>query len=511
MPIDLPNVSLQIIPAQQLAGVVEQRVLIPGQKLVAGSAPSGELIQDFPNDGSEDTLFGRRSHLAGLVRKFKEINKVSKLDIIPLSDNGTAIKGEGTITFVGTTSSAEGTITVTVISDIDYSIERTFESGAAIADIAATVAALFNNIDYRPFSGSSLAGVTTFTAENGGELSNDWGIKVEGEIPGITITVGAFSGGANNPAPGDILDPVANIRYQTILWPSSYDNNELITKLNARFNVANAIMDGVGIQAQVDTLANLKTFVEDFNSQSIVVPGQKKVNKAKNKGPATMEMADIACAQICAIRALRLTQGALLTQYLTTVAPSDQFGGIGIASLPYFNTAIPNIGVAKAVDEFSPTDLAELTNNGIAMYGPNKAYNGTIFGEFVTTYLTDTAGNPDDSFKFLNTVDTASVIREFYFTNLKARYAQTRLTDGDLVAGRDIANASSIRAFCNQLYDELAEEALVQRGTAAKKDYNQNLVVTVDVREGKATIDQAPLLVSQLRVILGTIQINFGG
>ena len=69
-------------------------------------------------------------------------------------------------------------------------------------------------------------------------------------------------------------------------------------------------------------------------------------------------------------------------------------------------------------------------------------------------------------------MDTASIVREFFFVNLKSRYAQTRLTDGDLVAGRDMANEASIRTFCNKLYDNLADEVLLQKGTPAKKDYN---------------------------------------
>ena len=206
-----------------------------------------------------------------------------------------------------------------------------------------------------------------------------------------------------------------------------------------------------------------------------------------------------------------MTSGAILTQFLTTVASDDQFGGPAIASLPYHNTDMPNMPVATSDHDFSNTEVLELVASGVAQYGPNRVFNSTIFGTFVTTYLTDAAANSDDSFKYLNTVDTASIIREFFFTNCKSRYAQTRLTDGDLVTGRDMANEASIRTFCNRLYDNLAEQTLVQKGTVAKKDYNLNLVVTVNVRTGTATINQAPLLVSQLRVILGAIQINFGG
>jgi hypothetical protein len=73
-----------------------------------------------------------------------------------------------------------------------------------------------------------------------------------------------------------------------------------------------------------------------------------------------------------------------------------------------------------------------------------------------------------------------------------------------------MANADSIRAFCGQLYDNLADIALVQAGKAAKVDFNSNLVITVNIATGQVTINMAPLIVGQLRAIIGTIQVNFG-
>jgi len=510
MPISEPSVTLSIIPAQQLAGVSDQRALIVGQKLAAGTATSGELISDFPNDGSENTLFGKRSHMAGLIRKFKTENQVTDLDVIPLDDAGSAVKGTAVLAFTVGPASADATVYVTIGSAEDYRAEITVTALDTVTEIGDAVVTAFAAFTDAPFTLANAVGVVTATAENGGTLSNDWGIKFEGTIPAVTVTPTGWTGGATDPTLTGVLDVIDNIRYQTILWPSAYDISEIQTLLDARFNVANAVMDGVALQVKSDTLANVKSYVSTFNSQSIVVPDTKIVDGTFNKGPSTLEMPDVACAQMCAIRALRRQQDAVLTQYLTTVAPGDQFGGPELSSLPYFNTSLPNLPVASASDEFSQVDINELNNNGVATFGPNRAYNGTIFGEFVTTYLTDVAGNPDTSYKYLNTVDTASVIREFFFNNLKSRYAQSRLTAGDTVAGRDIANEASIRAFCNQLYDELAIQTLVQRSTAAKKDYNLNLSVAVNVAAGSVTINQAPLLVSQLRVIIGTIQINFG-
>jgi phage tail sheath gpL-like len=509
MPIKRPEASFTIIPAAQLAGVQEQKALIVGQMLAGGSATGGELQQDIGNNGEEDALFGQNSHIAGMCRAFKRENKISQLDALPLDDAaGTQATGE--IAFTGP-ATEDGTLNISIGSETDHRYTLDIISGDSATDIGDLLAAAVTADGDAPFSAANVTGTVTATAENDGTLANDWGIKIEGTVAGVGATITAWAGGATDPTLTGILDVIANIRYQTIIWPSAYALTVLQTELDARFNVTNNILDGVGVQILVDTLTNLKSAVASLNSQSLVIAGQKPVDLADRKGPATFEMPDIMAAEIGAIRALRLTENANISQYVSTTATADQRGGIGIASLPYANTALPNLPIADPVDEFSVEDLQELTDNAVATFGPNSAFNGAIMGEFVTTYLTDAAANADDSYKFLNTVDTASVIREFFFTNFKSRYAQTRLTNGDLLPGRDMANASSIRAFCNQLYDELANTALTQLGAAAKKDYNDNLSISLSLSTGTATVDMAPLLVTQLRVIIGTIQINFGG
>jgi phage tail sheath gpL-like len=228
-------------------------------------------------------------------------------------------------------------------------------------------------------------------------------------------------------------------------------------------------------------------------------------------GAAIAETPDMISSQIAAIRSLRLTAGADLKNYLTTSAIQDQSGGIAISSLPYFNTLIPNIAVPFEQDTWSLSEQDSLKEHGISIIGSNRLLSSVIMGEFVTTYLTNDIGSPDPSYKYLNTIDTVSHIREFLYENCRQRYSQTRLTDTDLIPGRDMANAGSIRVFLNELYISLSEYTLVQAGTDGLKDFNQNLIISVDLPTGTATVSCAPLLVSQLRAIIGSIKINFGG
>lgn len=507
--ISLPEVTLSIIPAAQLAKVQEQKVLFVGQMVAAGSATAGELIQDHPDDGTEDALFGQTSHLAGLVREFKKLNKRSRLDILPLDDDGSAVKATAIAAVTGT-ATEDGEIELTIGSDKNHKQTITITSADTATDVGDAIAAAFDADSDLPTTQANVTGTVTFTAENGGTLADEWDIVLSGSVAGIAIALTGWTGGATDPTLTGILSVIANIRYQSILWPSVYALSEVQTELDARFNTANDIKDGVACQFKRGTLATLKAYVAALNSQSLVIVGNKTVSKTLHKGSATVEMPDIQCAQFIAIRALRLTEGAPLSPFVSTVAPSDQFGGIHIGSLPYFNTGMPNLPIANAEDFFTSPDLSEMTDNAVSIIGPNRSYSGVVMGEIVTTYLEDTAGNPDTSYKYLNTVDTASLIREYYFENYKRRYAQSRLTSGDLVPGLDVQNEASIRAFSKRLYAELADEALTQKGLAALKDYDTNLSIVINIATGTATINQAPLLVTQLRAIIGTIQINFG-
>ena len=115
------------------------------------------------------------------------------------------------------------------------------------------------------------------------------------------------------------------------------------------------------------------------------------------------------------------------------------------------------------------------------------------------------------SFKFLNYVDTSSNAREYMFNNAKSDFAQSRLTLGDLIPFRNINNADSIAARFVGYYSRLSEQdfVLTQAGESALQYYKQNLSVTIDLAEGKATVLQQVPIVTQLRTIISTFQLVF--
>lgn len=511
MPISKPNVTFNIIPAEQIVSTQAHRALIVGQ-LVSGATATAGVIERDVSDATNtiNSLFGARSIVAEMVREFKKYNKLTELDVLPVADHGSAVDATAAVAFTGTATES-GTLDITFGSNKRYKKTITVTTGDAAADVASAVETAFALYTTSPFTVAASTGTATATASNGGTLANSWTVEASGTVAGITYAVTGWASGATDPTLTGVLDVMGNTRYHTVVWPTSFDVTTVEDVLNARFNTSNDVLDGVAIQTLQGTLSGLKSATSALNSQSLLVVGDKTVAATYRKGAALREIPDVVSAQVGALRALRLTTGSNLSQYVTTSSSLDQFGGSALGSLPYANTALPNLPVPLPEDEFSFEDQAELNSNAVSLLGANRAFNSVVFGDMVTTYLTDTAANSDTSYKYLNTVDTISIIRETFFLNCKNKYAQSRLTTGDLQAGRDMANEASIRAFCLEVYRSLAESTLVQSGSVAERDFLDNLVITLTLSTGTATIAMAPLLVTQLRALTGTIQINFGG
>ena len=506
-----PRTTVNIVPATVAVSNTDHRILFVGQQTAAATATTGVLQENILNDNSEDTLFGQSSMLAGMVRAAKKLNKYTRMDAIPL-DDASGTPATGTIVIGSGPATEAGTYTVVIGSSKNH----TFSIAVADTDTATEVgdaieAAVLADLDC-PVTPSNSTGTVTFTADNDGTLGNDIGISISGTVAGLTTAVTVMSSGATDPTLTDIFDVIGDNRYQTIVWPYAAATTVLLTLLDARFNADNKVLDGIGITAASDSLANHLTALATFNSESLTYITDKTEADSLYKASAQFEMSPIKASQLAAVRALRLTDGAPISQFvITTNGPLDSFGGTALASKPYFNTSMPNLPVIAANHGWNDTEIEQLHDAGGAVIGQNPGGTEAILGEVVTTYKTDSASNPDVSFKYMNYVDTASNSREYFFNNLKARFAQSRLTAGDVIPGRDMANDLTIINYCEKLYQDLSgvDYVLLQAGEDAFKFFKDNIIVTLDLSVGRATIQMTVPIVTQLREILATMKIAF--
>lgn len=509
-----PEVTISLVNADREVGNVEQKVLIVGQKVTSGSATEGDLHSNLASTGApENALFGEASQIAAMIRAFKAVNPIIQLDAIALDDNGAGVPRVVKVTFVGTATEA-GTLVIIVGSESLHRFEVAIPDTTAAAAIPALAATVINADTKCPFTAADATlGVMDLTADNDGTVANDLGVEVTGSVAGITgQAVSEGTAGSADPVLTTILDN-AIARYQGVVWPYNIGSalDTLLLFLDPRFNATNAILDGVAFVGLVDTHTNLLAAGNAENSESLVLFGDKKETETDYLGPAMNEPSYSKAATFAAIRSLRLTQDASISAFLTSSASLDQFGGPALASLPYFNTPIPSFPTIKIGRGFTELEINSLLVAGVSVIGENATSTNALVGEVKTTYKTDSASNLDITFGFLNYVDTASGIREYFHNNYKKRFAQSRLTAGNVSRGRDMANDVVIRAYTEQLYNDLAGPnfVLVQDGEAAKVFFKDNLVIVLDLGTGKVTITMFVPIVTQLRQIIATIKIAF--
>lgn len=415
----------------------------------------------------------------------------------------------GNVIFTGTTATTSGTLIVTIGSLIDHSYSISVNIGDTPTAIGDKLDILIAADTTKQARSLNNAGDVLIEAVHGGTVGNDLGIKVTGTIDGITHGVVGMSGGLTDPTLTTLFDPVSSIRYQTIIYPSNWDLSTLTDFTEARFNVSGTLLDGEGVITQSDTFANMSTALDSLNEKTVWPLQNVIVNKTSYKGQSCLEMNYTTAAKLGALRSLRLTDGANIADIVIGGGVIDSIGGPALSSKPYYNTPIP-LPLIDVGDGLDATQIQTLEAKGGSVFGNNIAHNQVILGPAVTAYKTDSAGNPDPTFHFLNAMDTAVTIREYFFNNTRATFAQSRLTDGDLIPGAASANEQLIRSFLIQLYVDLTKPqfSATRSGEANLTIFKENLVITIDLSVGGVTAEMVVPIVGQFRDFNGLIRIR---
>jgi len=512
-PTSNPRVNIQLLPAPLVDAFEDRRNLIVGQTGTSGTAVSGALNIDVHllSDAAIRGLFGAgelywriKSWLAAV--NVEQGGVVPKLDVISVTKDGSAVAAAGAVAFTGP-ATADGTLTFSIVDERKFTFTIAVENADTATDIGDKFDAAVAALTYAPFTSANTTGTVAITATDLGTIGNYYGIKTSGAVAGVGVALTAFTSGATDPTLTSILDAIEGRRYTGINWPEFWAASLSIvtTELDARFNASNAILDGVAFHGRSLTYANAISAVSALNSQSLVIGGNNKLTATLNKGPAVLQPADWVMAYFMGVRDKRLSTGAQIASLIVaTNAPRDATGGPALASLPYFNTPLPQTPVTSAADVYSSAEQIGLEDAGFTSFGVNSAGNSMIMAPVVTTWTTDAAGNANDSFHYLNYVDTGSVCREIIFRVMKSTFAQSRLTEGDLIPGRAIENAASIRTKLIAIYKVLADLSLVQAGSDAIKFFSDNTSIEVSLATRSASINGVLPIVTQL----GTINYN---
>lgn len=515
MPIAQPEVTASLRAAGVTAGLTPEKLLFVGQQN-GGTAATGVLQQNILSDKAEDALFGADSPLAAAIRRARRRNGETQFDAIGLDDNGSGVDATGIVLFTGT-ATEDGTITVYVGSKKFNAYVLAVTSGdtatvigdALVTAIAADTTALVTSVN--------TTGSVALTAKNAGTFGNTIGMKVEGTVGGVTAALTAMASGATDPVLTGVLDVVGNERYQGIVWQFEQDLTEVTDFLDPRFNVTNTILDGRAFVGITDTFSNLLTTGGAENSRSLSLNGDPLVDGSLHRGPSILDLPFTKVAEFAAVRALRRTDGAVLGDLVIARSATDSFGGPHMNSKPYFNTPFPDLLLPDAGTSFTDTEIEQLVDAGVWVIDTNRPGTAVIAGTVVTTYKTDSAGNPDPTFGLLNFVDTATAARELIVNNTRSQYPQYRAASGALLPNVDSANEASHAAFVSEQNANLGDLALVNVGVGSlegapidfDKLFQENLTVTLNPVTGTFNTAAKLFIVTQFRNAIYDFAIAF--
>jgi phage tail sheath gpL-like len=506
-----PVVTVNLLNAQTPSTPDEHKILVVGQK-VGGTATSGIVVEGLLSEADANAAFGRTSQIAKALRalfKNLDISRIRpQVAAIGLDDNGSGVDATGSFAITGTATEA-GTLTFYVDSEDNGKYEIAVASGDTATTIGdALEAAITANLD-SPVTALNTTGTVALTAVNAGTQGNTIGLKLDGTVAGVSVAfTGGLTGGATDPVLTALFDSVVDKRFNTIVYPAEWGTSTLTDFTEPRFNVDDDVLDGLGIVSVTDTYANHNTAVDALNFRTLgYVTNNLVADDGSHHGGAIFENPIVIAAQIAAYRGLRLTVNANTS---SIVVNGQAQGGFFFGGIPYHNTPFVNLPVIGSGNDFTNAQSVELENSGAWLLRNNPANTVLICNEAVTTYKTDGLGNPDVTYKYVNFLDTLSLVREYVFNNLKADFAQHILTTGDLVAGRPMVNKEGFIGTMMGYYATLSgingdnSYVLLRAGAEEREAFREALEnsVLITLSTGTITAEAIANIVSQVRNII---------
>ena len=441
-------------------------------------------------------IHGQKSLATLAYKNYKIYNEAGHVDIIGLKSPSTGnVNGKGTITTTGTATS-DSTLTIKVIDD-NFDYEVAIDNGDTNTAIATKIAASINANTDLPIT-AAVDGTTshqvnvTFTIP--GTFVNDYSIYTEGNTPGVTFATGDFSAGAGTYTHTNITKLI-NERYQTVIFDEKLIPVSLIKDfMDKRFNETNIVNTGSAFSVLKGTLANLITEARGIDSKTVSLFAN--TNEMPIKAFPIMLLSEFA-----AKRSKRLTERADIKDI--TIGLSNPTGGLSISSLPYHATPMSYTAPETSI---SLSELTDANEAGLSFLVADR--DTSELGSMVTTYKTNREGKASKAFKYLNSVDISSAVKEIIFKHSKARFGQARATTGTIYPDSNTFNGGSIMSFLKGEYLPLAEKLLVEGGQDAQKFFENSIDVQYEPNEGKFIVNFKMKFLGQLREIVGDITIS---
>lgn len=454
--------------------LTENRVLIIGQKLAAGTAPNLVPQRVFSAEQA-NALFGKGSVAARCFAVFRLNDPSSEVFVAGLTDLAGGTQATGTITASGP-STAAGTIALMIAGQ---AVPVAVASGSSANTVAAAIAAAIQAKADLPVTAAVNAAVVTLTARHKGTCGNDIDVRhsfYQGEaLPaGVGIAIVAMANGAGDPDHDALWPVIGDSPYRTVIL--AHASAAILTsvegEMESRWGPARMIESFVWTAKRGDVTA-LLDHGDDRNSELVSTLG----TGASPTPP--WEWAG--------------WYGALGGYYsaIDPARPLHTLSGRGVIA-------------PSETARFDRAEREALLRGGIATYAVNSAGEVSI-ERAVTNYRVNAFSEADTAFLDAETVLTLSYLRIAVRSRFFAKYPRHKLAnDGTrFSAGQAIVTPSILRAELVALFRELEEAGLVENLDQFKAD----LIVERDAGDpNRVNALVPPDLVNQLRVIAAQIQ-----
>lgn len=504
-----PKISTTISHSAQSQSVDAISLLFIGQKTSAGTAIAGAITENINSVTESNNYFGRTSHLGGVVRNAFKVFELTgsykpTIDVIALDDNGSGVDATGTIVFSGTATEA-GVVTIYIDNKKDHAYSLSIAVGDTATEVGDALEALITADADANFTASNTTGTVTITAVNAGTVGNNILTESVGSVAGITTTVSQtyLGSGATDPTITNLFDVVTNAgkKYTYIIYPSTYTRSILTDFTEGQFATNDRMF---GLQCVADTYANLNTLLDGLNFKTLGIFCNVLDS---NNNPQIVENVDNINSYVGSVFGALLVVGSKLGIYSQN---SLKRGGTYRAGIPFHNTPLIGFDPIATDRKISSAQSAELTNSGGIVLQNNKNNTTLLLSSVVTTYKTDTLGNSDLTFKYLNRYLCSVLSVEYMVNNLAAKYAQFGLTDelGVLPSNIALTNKdeiiATIKGYYFTLSDVNGDYRLLRGGDANLEEFEEALEAsyTESLATGTINFSEALLsVVSQVRFI----------
>jgi phage tail sheath gpL-like len=274
----LPGTFIEFDSSLAGSQELQQKVLVIGQRLTAGSVAQG-IAKRIYDPSQADDFWGRGSMMAEQFRYLKQANPYIETWGIALNEDAAGVAATGKITVAAGTADENGTIYL-------YIAGQRIKVAVALDDdqddIAAAIIAAINAVDTLPVT-ALVDGVdaneVNLTCRWKGETGNTLDVRLnyfEGEVlpAGVALTITAMSGGTTNPDITTAIAAMGDEWYNWIVMPFTDAAN--MTALEAELDSRYGPMRQIGARAFCafrGDLSATNTFGDGRNSPHVTCVG----------------------------------------------------------------------------------------------------------------------------------------------------------------------------------------------------------------------------------------------